>query len=676
MSRKKHSNFLGPVDTAFLHVETPTTPMNIGAITIFEGQIDFDEFLILLEARLEHAPVYKKRLVQAPLNIGEMQWAYDPEFDINNHVFRMQIDEPGTTEQLRQLTGQLISSTLDRDKPLWEVGFIEGLSDNRTALFFKVHHCMVDGLAAVELFSMLLDLSPDYEPVDIEDKRDYNPPPLPDTTKQITDAVRNEIPYKWKVVKKISGNAFSLGEVFFDKEKRRKALYGVANLINDNLTPIKSLVINGKNSGDQEIAWIEFSLAEVRKIKSGREASVNDVMLYVLSTAIERYLEDRMDETDQDFLRVLIPVSMRLEQEREQFGNRISVLPIDVPFGINNPLERLQAIAEYTTIMKESSLSNAMDMILSLPSLALPAAQPLIWSIAPKAFSFIAHTWCTNVSGPQIPVYLQGHKMLHSYGYFPLNPSMGLACVVMSYNQHIGMNLVVDQGIVPDVDRIRDHMRDAYVELRKAAKVPEIEPIFMTKVEAVNDEEAETAEKITDTNPDAGTASVSVSPSSTEEAMTATLDTPEASVQTKDAQPEAEELRIFTEEWAIAYKEAINGNPAYKKVSTGWEAGSLAFVMQASARDGYPKAVAVLLDLHKGVCRDAHTLDPKDAYKDASFVIEGDHRNWMYLLSGQGKPLPMLMRGKLKLKKGSVSKLMPYSKSAQELLNSAQMIKK
>lgn len=672
MPRKKHSNFLGPVDTAFLHVETPTTPMNIGAVTIFEGQIDFDEFVALLESRLEHAPLYKKRLVQAPLNIGELQWAYDPDFDINNHVFRMQIDEPGTTEQLRQLAGQLISSTLDREKPLWEVVFIEGLSENRTSLFFKVHHCMVDGLAAVELFSMLLDLSPDYEPVNQDEKKDYNPPPLPDTTKQITDAVRNEIPYKWKVVKKIGGNAFSLGEVFLNKEKRRKALYGVANLINDNLTPIKSLVINGKNSGDQEIAWIEFSMAEVRKIKSGREASVNDIMLYVLSTAIERYLEDRMDETEQDFLRILIPVSMRLEKEREQFGNRISVLPIDVPFGISNPLERLQAIAEYTTIMKESSLSNAMDLILSLPSLALPAAQPLIWGIAPKAFSFIAHTWCTNVAGPQIPVYLQGHKMLHSYGYFPLNPSMGLACVVMSYNQHIAMNLVVDQGIVPDVDRIREHMRDAYVELRKAAKVPEMEPIIMTKVEAASDDGDQG--EVADTDSDEVMPEVSaetVEEPVDDDAVNSTA--PDTTVNEKPAADEP--IRIFTEPWADAYKEAINGNPAYKKVSTGWEAGSLAFVMRSAPRNGYPKAVAVLLDLHKGVCRNAYTLDPKDAYNEASFVIEGDHRNWNHLLSGQGKPLPMLMRGKLKLKKGSVSKLMPYSKSAQELLNSAQMIK-
>lgn len=674
MTRTKHSNFLGPVDTAFLHVETDTTPMNIGAITIFDGKMDYDEFVVLLESRLEHAPLYKKRLVQAPLNLGEIQWAYDPNFDIHNHMVRVQLDEPGTTEQLRLLAGQLISGTLDREQPLWQITFIEGLNDNRTALFFKVHHCMVDGLAAVELFSMLLDLSPDYEPVEDGSRRDYNPPSIPGTAKQIADGVRTEIPYKWKVVKKIGGNAFSLGEVFFDKEKRRKALYGVANLINDNLMPIKSLVINGKNSGEQEIAWIEFSLAEVRKIKSGRDASVNDVMLYILSTAVERYLADRMDETDQDFLRVLIPVSMRLEQEQEQFGNRISVLPIDVPFGINNPLERLQAIADYTRIMKESSLSNAMDLLLSLPSLALPAAQPLIWSVAPKAFSFIAHTWCTNVAGPQIPVYLQGHKMLHSYGYFPLNPSMGLACVVMSYNQRIAMNLVVDQGIVPDVNRLRDHMHDAYVELRKAAKVAEIEPILMTKVEAVSED---IVEEVAEPEVEAEVASeesvdTSETATSSDEAQSKS-DKP--AEEAKKSTPKPEPMRIFTDPWAQAYMKAINGNPAYKKASTGWEAGALAFVMQASPTNGYPKGVAVLLDLHKGVCRAASTIEPKDAYADAAFVIEGDYKNWMTLLSGNGKPLPMLMRGKLKLKKGSISKLMPYTKSAQELLNSAQMIK-
>ncbi|PJF26728.1 MAG: hypothetical protein CUN52_15445, partial [Phototrophicales bacterium] len=143
-------------------------------------------------------------------------------------------------------------------------------------------------------------------------------------------------------------------------------------------------------------AWTEFSLAEVRAIKSGRNASVNDVMLTILSTAIMNYLQELgTDFEAQNFLRVLVPVSMRMEEEKEDFGNRISVITVDIPFNIKNPLERLDAVANYSKFMKESSLSVGLDLILTLPSLLPSPVQPLVWGIAPVAFSVIAHTWCT-----------------------------------------------------------------------------------------------------------------------------------------------------------------------------------------------------------------------------------------------------------------------------------------
>ena len=657
MKKKKHSDILGPVDTAFLYVESQETPMNIGAVTIFEGKIPFEDFQRLVESRIPRSPLYQKRVIQAPLSLGQWVWVFDPDFNIENHVMRAQIEAPGTEEQLRQLAGEIVSSPLDRSKPLWEMHIVENLEGDRTAMITKVHHCMVDGLAAVELFSMLLDLSPDVP--DIPDKKPvYDPPPLPGQVKLLTDAAMREVPAKINVVKKLTGNALFFGNVLLDKEKRRKALIGIANLINDNMGMIKAFRnINGKNSGEQALAWVEFSLAEVRAIKSANGCTVNDVMLYVLASAIEMYMDERGEESEQDFLRVLVPVSMRAEEEKGAFGNRISVITIDVPFGMENPIERLKAVAEYSNVMKQSSLSVTLDTLLTLPSLALPVAQPVIWGVAPRAFSFIAHTWCTNVAGPQIPVYMLGHQMLHSYGYFPLNPSMGLACVVMSYNQKITMNLVSDKAIVKDVVALRECLKRVYVRLRQASKVPEMMPVQMMKVETPP------------TQPEPEIAA------ETETASDGTAQADGSAPSTNGSAPSSNgKLRLFTDEWAQAYREAINGNPKYKKASTNWEAGALAFVMRASPRHGYTTPAAVILDLHKGVCRDAKAITPDEAKAQATFVIEGDHDAWIRLLSGQGQPLQMLMRGKLSLKKGSVSKLMPYAASAQELINSAQKI--
>lgn len=754
---------LGPVDTAFFMVDTPESPMNIGALTIFEGKIPFDAFLKLIDARIYQVPLYQQRIIQAPLSLGQPMWAFDPDFYVGNHVFRVELEPPGTDEQLRELAGHLVSGMLDRNKPLWEIHLIEGLEGDRTGVFFKIHHCMVDGLAAIELFTLLLDLTPEVVPN--PKKPVYDPPYLPGPGKLIAESFKRDVPHKFNMFRKVGSDLLSLAGVFADKERRLKALIGLAYLINGNLKPIEKLPINGKNTGKITLGWAEFSLAEVRAIRSGRSASVNDVMLAVLTGALDRYTRQVGEKIRQAFVRVLVPVSMRLEDEKGEFGNRISVLPIDIPFGIDDPLERLRAVSEYTQVMKESSLSKGLDLMLTIPSLMPSVAQPLIWQVAPTAFSLLAHTWCTNVAGPQIPIYLLGHQMLHTFGYFPLNPSMGLACVVTSYNQKISMTLVADAGIVPDVTELAGYLKLSFLSLRRAANVPEMEPVVIERprteaapppapqpeavppavviaaetppsadvvhdktaaetkpvnptVEAVEAETSEMAAPPDEAGPEvnagepenapmterangfevisqaemAAAPMVEVPvevpppnghvlvgqaepalPAADAEAYQAAAQQPEAVVYPPKAEPPAKP-KLFSEEWALAYREAINGNRDYYKASTRWEAGALAFIMKAAPRHGFQRDTAVLMDLHKGVCRGARSLPPAEANAAAAFVIEGDYPSWMEVLSGKTPPLVMIMRGKLRLKKGSITRLLPFTQSAQELIRSAQMI--
>jgi len=656
----KNERILGPVDSAFYYVESQKTPMNIGSVCIFEGITPFDELVKLVDARIHRAPIYQQKIVQAPMSLGQPKWMFDPDFYVGNHIFRLRLESPGNDEQLRQLAGRLVSSPLNRDKPLWEMHVIEGLSDNRTAIFFKVHHCMVDGLAAVELLTLLFDLTPDMP--EIEPKPLYDAPPIPEKTKLIVDSIIQDIPQGFKVLRKVGSELSFIGSILADKEKRRKTFIGMANLLNDNLRPIRRLPINGKNSGRQMLAWTEFSLAEIRAIKSGRTASVNDVMLTILSTAIMYYLQELgTDFEAQNFLRVLVPVSMRMEEEKEDFGNRISVITVDIPFSVKNPLERLDAVAAYSKAMKESSLSVGLDLVLTLPALLPSITQPLVWSTAPIAFSVIAHTWCTNVSGPQIPVYLLGRELKHSYGFFPLNPSFGMACVIMSYNQRISMNLVADAGIIPDIRDIRKHLDRAFLELRSAAKVQPIEPIVI-----------ERTPKNPPSEPVINTPQV---------LSGLVIETKENGNGTSHHEPESVEmpstpqrLTLFSDPWAKAYMQVLNNSKAYHDASTGWTAGALAMVMKASPANGFPKDVAVILDLHKGNCRDARALTIDEAMHEASYVIEGNYGSWMKVLSGQAQPLGMIMRGQLRLKKGSLPGLLPYTKSAQELIKCAQKI--
>lgn len=662
MTRRRHLQILGPVDTAFYYVDRPETPMNIGALSIFEGQIPFNDLVTMVEARIYRAPLYQQRVIQAPLTLGQPSWAFDPDFYVGNHVFEIELPTPGDDEQLRELAGHLVSSRLDRAKPLWEIYLISGLAGDRTAMLFKVHHCMVDGLAAVELFTLLMDMTKEPQP----SKRppQYDLPPLPSPTELITSAIKADLPHRWGVLKKLGGDIFQLGAVLTDKEQRRQTLFGIANLINDNLSPIKKLPLNGENTGRLTLGYAEFSLEEIHAIRADQHASVNEVMLSILGGGVDLYLRDHPDRGEQEFLRALVPVNMREESEKNDYGNRISVLPIDLPFTASSPLERLRKIVEYSQIMKHSSLTIGLDMVLMLPSLYPSFTQPLIWEIAPRAFSLMAHTWCTNVAGPPIPVYVLGHQMLHSYGYFPLNPSMGLACVILSYNGKITMTLIADAGIIPDVLRLRDCLQEAYVALRQAAQVEPIpaDPPPATKIPAdPPDDEIILAVELIE-SPDTAPAQVA-------EPDAASAYANGTSVPTANDKPQ-----LFSEEWALAYHEAINGSASYRRVSLRWEAGSLAFVIHASPRNGFPRPAAVLLDLYRGECRSAHSLPVNEAVRQASFVIEGEYGNWMKVLNGESDPLKMLMRGSLRLSKGSLLRLIPFTQSAHELVHSAQHI--
>lgn len=761
MSKVNQGRILGPVDSAFLYVDSPETPMNIGAVTVFEGRIDFDAFIKLVDGRIHQAKPYLQRIVQAPFNLGMPTWRYDPDFFIGNHVFHQHLNAPGTDEQLRQVAGHLVSGMLDRSRPLWEIHLIEGLSNNRTAIFFKIHHCMVDGLSAVELFTLLFDLTPEI--TEAPHKAAHDVPYLPNSLELIRDSLVQDIPHRLSVLGKLGHDLQHMQSVFTDRDKRRKALIGLSYLINDNLLPIKRYSINGRNTGKITVAWTDFSLAEVRAIRSVAEASINDVMLTVLTGAISRYLRDQGDAVTRNIVRILVPVNMRLESEKSDFGNRISVLPIDAPLDVDDPLKRLQIITDYSQAMKQSSLANSLDMVLTMPSLMPSLMQPLIWGVAPVAFSFLAHLWCTNVAGPQIPVYVLGHRMLNSFGFFPLNPSMGLACVITSYNQRISMNLIADAGIIPDIVELRQYLEQSYVALRSAAKVEPMAPIPLEptrisspaspsvsaptppvqKVEAATVIKAEPVESPTESQPETtaaidkvngadlatgesrdarqseivqpegtsevrplpvvtGAESSSATVAQTVEGVVATAPStngasgvpepiilsteepvvrphstaePAATASVESAAPkQREKLVLFSEEWAQAYREAINRSASYRAASKGWQAGSLAFVMSASPRQGQVTPKAVFLDLHRGECRGARSMTSQEAFREATFVIEGDYSSWMDALNGRMPPLVMLMRGKLRLKKGSITRLLPYAQSAQELVSTAQTI--
>lgn len=651
---REYSAILGPVDSAFYYVERPETPMNIGALAIFDGIIDFDRLVKHIDTRLHKIPRYRDRIVQAPLNLGQPTWIADPNFYIGNHVKRGHIEPPGTECELRKIAGELLSQTLDRNHPLWEIHVLDGLP-NQTVIFFKVHHCLVDGLAAVELFTFLTDPEKDNVPESLAHKPLYDPSDLPHSLELTVDSFMRDITHQFGLLRKLGKETLQLGGVLTDREKRLKMIVAVAHLVNNNLKLIQKLPINGTNSGIQHMNWAEFSLEDVHAIRALCGSSVNDVMLSLLTKAVEHYIAEN-GGTNQPFLRILVPFNIRDKAEDDQYGNRISVLPLDIPFNVHNPLEHLKAVSQFSKVMKESSLIYSMDLLLTLPSLMPAVTHSTIWGIAPTAFSILAHTWCTNVAATPFPVFMLGHEMKHVYGYFPLNPSMGLASVIVSYNGHITMTLITDEGIVKNANSLEQHLKEAYADLMKCLP-KRTQPVMV-----------ESQNRPPSTNGTSKESGIIIEP--TETALSA------VAVAEKVAQPALvkTQYKLFSEDWAKAMREAINRSEAYHNASTNWNAGSLAFVMEAAPAQGFETPSAVLLDLYRGICRTARSLSAAEAIREAVFVIQGTYPAWMEVLSGRSAPLMMLTNGRLKLSKGALIRLLPHTRSAGELVRCAQKV--
>ena len=152
---------MSALDAEFLHLEDDVTPYHIGGVAIFDGeQPSYEDLVELMEHKLHLIPRYRQRVGTVPLDLGRPVWVDDPHFSLQHHLFHTALPAPGDEAALTRLVGRLMGQRLDRSRPLWEIWLVEGLADDRWALIFKVHHCMVDGIAGVALLGAVLDLDP------------------------------------------------------------------------------------------------------------------------------------------------------------------------------------------------------------------------------------------------------------------------------------------------------------------------------------------------------------------------------------------------------------------------------------------------------------------------------------------------------------------------------------
>ncbi len=458
---------LSPQDIAFLYLESEQTPMTIGSIAVFEGQVPFKRFVENIEARLHIIPRYRQRVVDAPYGITRPTWEFDRHFDIRNHIRTVSLGKPVSEGDITDLAGKIFRGRMDRRRPLWEMSMVYDVEGDRTALISRMHHCMVDGVGGVELLMVTFDVQ-ENPPVPAE-APPYDPPPPPPRWQRISDAVFSR-------ASEAVDHSASVADWLVDLATgewsgTRRTLDALGTTLSYMLNPAPKFSFNRPFGGGRRFAFLELPWEDAREIRRAAGGTVNDVVLATLGGALAAYAATHGENTDNREARIAIPVNVRRESERATLGNRVSMLDVEVPLGTDGPSERLGAVIERTGALKEGRIAEGVTTLMDIIGVLGPNELKAL-NAALVIPNTVSNVTCTNVPGPMIPLYTVGHRLLTHHAVMPIAWDMGIGCAVMSYDQHLYVTLVADTASAPDVDLLGEMMRDAFEELRTAVCGP------------------------------------------------------------------------------------------------------------------------------------------------------------------------------------------------------------
>jgi diacylglycerol O-acyltransferase / wax synthase len=462
---QQHLDRLTAVDASFLHNEGSASHMHVGGVTIFEGPPPaYPDFLDHIRGRLHLVPRYRQRLAVPPLETGRPVWADDPNFNLEYHVRHSALPEPGSEEQLLNLSARIFSQRLDRAKPLWETWFVEGLEGNRFALISKTHHSLIDGISGVDLLTVLFDVDPVPQEVEPPD-REWQPAPDPSATELVAAGLRGLVRTVGEVAERAVSAATHPERAV---SNARAAVEGVSEIVWAGLNPAPDTPLNVEIGPHRRIGVVRAELADLKRIKNALGGTVNDVVLTIVSGALRRWLHSRGVRTEGLELRGLVPVSIRGETEHGQLGNRIAAMRGPLPVYIADPVARLRFVKQAMDGLKESKQALGAEVIAGVNNFAPPTilAQASRINFSTRLFNVIT----TNVPGPQFPLYVLGRELQDLFPIAFLPEKHALAIAIMSYNGRMNFGLLADYDALPDLDVILEGLDESREELLAAAR--------------------------------------------------------------------------------------------------------------------------------------------------------------------------------------------------------------
>lgn len=472
------------LDAQFLALETPRQTGHVGALAVLDpstrpnGRVELADLCNMLSERLPLLPPFRWKLKSVPLGWDYPYWIEDPDFDLEYHIREIALAPPPTDAKLAEQVARIFARPLDRARPLWELYLIHGLQDGNVALLTKIHHAAVDGMSGAEILTVMLDLTPEGReaPPPDDSRPDREPGELEMLGRGLLGAPR----YLGRVVRGLPSTLPNLEETPMISDVPGAKLVGRTSArLARALRRRESRVLertslsrprtsfNGRVSPHRRFAFGQLSLDEVKAVKNAYGYTVNDVVVALCAGAVRRWLVEH-DELPDGPLVTQVPVSVRTEEQRGTFGNRVGLMSVPLCTNEDDPVERVRLTHE--------ALRSAKDRHRALPAQLLQDATqfipPAVFARASRvSFSLAAArrpVWnlvISNVPGPQFPLYCVGAQMLAHYPVSVITDGMGLNITVFSYCGHLDFGIVADREQMRDVWKLIGWLREELQEL-------------------------------------------------------------------------------------------------------------------------------------------------------------------------------------------------------------------
>jgi len=469
---------LSAQDAQFLYMETNKSLSHVTSVAIFDpstapgGTVRFKQIIEHVRSRLHTSPIYRRRIYHVPLELDYPYWVEDEHFDIEYHIRHSRLPHPADWRQLCIHLARFHTRPLDMQRAPWEMYVIEGL-DNIAgipagcyAVATKIHHAAADGMAIVNFFGGLMDLDQQGTPVmpvskKVTSERYEKPSPVQMYTRGLLNGLRSPVDMT-KAFMRYAPNIV---------QNAQKTLLERNNETRQSKQSVPITRFNLETSPHRVFDSTTFDLDDFKPMRQlVKGATINDMVLAICSGALRRYLGHHK-ELPGESLRAFVPVNVRSRksgtQGNEQPGNNISTMSPLLYTNIADPAERLEAI--YTETREQKAARKGISArLMTDVTRHIPASTQLLaarLAMRSEMAGRMTNVCISNVPGPQVPVFMNGARLVNQMGLGPLADRMGLFIAVTSYNGLMTFSATSCRRTMPDIELFIEYIRESFAEL-------------------------------------------------------------------------------------------------------------------------------------------------------------------------------------------------------------------